>query len=83
LNKTLIHSKVNPILLHSYSESHTLTQLNIKYKIMFPVTDKTDKNMSKLTLFPSVYPSILTHMVFHKPKLHNKTALHRTLPTNY
>lgn len=83
LNKTLIRSKVNHILLHNYSESQSLTQLNMKYQIMFPVTDKTDKNMSKLTFFPSVYPSILTRLIFHKPKLHNKTALHPTLPTNY
>ena len=27
---------------------------------MFSVTDKTDKNMSKLTFFPTVNPSIMT-----------------------
>jgi len=50
---------------------------------MFPVTDKTDKNMSKLTFFCTFYPSILTQLIFHKLDLHNKTALHLTLSTNY
>jgi len=63
--------------------SHILTCLNMKNQFMFPITDKTDKNMSQLTLFPTVYLSILTHLIFHKPNLYNRTALHPTLSTNY
>ena len=52
---------------------------------MFPVTDKTDKTMSKLTFFPTVYPRILTHLIFQQPRMPtvNKTALHPTMSTDY
>jgi len=66
-----------------HSVPHTLTHLNMTYQIMFTVTDKTDKYMSKLKFFPTVYHSILTHLIFHKPNPHNKTALRPTLSTNY
>jgi hypothetical protein len=65
------------------SELYTIIHFNKKYQIMFPVTDKNDKSMSMLTFFPTVYPSFVTHLIFHKPNLYNKTALHPTLSTNY